>query len=91
MVAGERARLDRILVQLSADDAASVRERLLPPCQRKADRLGARDAAICEAAEAHFGLGSGRKIAEALFKELRRYAAAGWRFEEGREPAPGTT
>jgi hypothetical protein len=55
---------------------------------RRARRLAQRDAAVVALAGHFLDCGSGRAAAEACARELRRYAASGWRFEQGK-PAAG--
>lgn len=56
---------------------------------RRARRLLARDAAV-QALGAHYPeVSTGRGRAAALRRDLQRYAASGWRFEQDQAPAGG--
>ena len=55
---------------------------------RRGRRLAQRDVSLRALAGHFLDRASGRAVAEACARDLRRYAASGWRFEQGR-PAAG--
>jgi hypothetical protein len=79
-------RVCRVLDKLAPEDLELI-EPHLAAWLRRARRLLARDAAVQALGAYYIGLGSGRAAAEALRKDLARYAASGWRSEAGRLPS----
>jgi hypothetical protein len=61
---------------------------LLPPWVRRASRMAQRDAEILALIGTHYlpDCSSGRGAAAACARDLRRYRASGWRFEQRKTP-----
>ena len=81
------AQLERALESLAPAQVAVV-EAFLKPSVRNARRRAARNAMFRAVAVFHYpGHATGRELAKALHRDLCCYAASGWRFKRGREPA----
>jgi hypothetical protein len=63
---------------MPVDQAARLLRRLGSPSALRRRRLDERDSAICDLV-AHYDLASGRQLAEAVHRDLVRYAASGHR------------
>lgn len=79
------ARLDRVLAQLPAADAAWLRSLVEPPWSRRQRRLRARDEAVCSA-RLYFSDPQVTCAAKAAAAALRGYLTTGWLRERGRLP-----
>jgi hypothetical protein len=77
-----------VLDRLAAAEPELI-EPALQPWARRAWRLQRRDVALWAIAGEHYLLecGTGRAAAAAIARDLRRYAASGWRVEQGKSPA----
>jgi hypothetical protein len=80
------AKLAPALAWLDPAERAWLEERLLPGWYRRRRRLAARDAAVRKLATC-YDVATGRALAAALYRDLSRYAAAGWRFQRSGPPA----
>jgi hypothetical protein len=82
------ARLDAVngLLDRMAPADHELLEPLLPPWVRRARRLAQRDAAILALIAEHYlpDCTSGRDAAKACARDLGRYRASAWRFEQGK-------
>ena len=84
---GRLERVSAVLDKLGPEDLEII-EPHLAAWIRRGRRLAQRDAALRALAGHFLDRASGRAVAEACARELRRYAASGWRHEQGR-PAAG--
>jgi hypothetical protein len=77
-----------VLDRLAVAELDEVIEPALQPWARRAWRLQRRDVALRALAGEHYlECGTGRAAAAAIARDLRRYAASGWRVEQGKSSA----
>ena len=79
------AQLEVALARMAPAEIAIIEPFLLPSV-RRARRLAARDELVRASAVHYPEQSTGRALAAALHRDLRRYAATGWRFERDRPP-----